>query len=317
MRILLAGAAGFIGSHLTDRLLGDGHEVIGVDSLITGSAANVAHLDATAAFRFIEADICQSLPLDEPVDYVMNLASPASPKDYLEHPIETLRVGSEGTRMLLEYARRYEAGYLLASTSECYGDPLEHPQRETYWGNVNPNGPRSCYDEAKRFGEAMTMAYRRTHGVKTSIVRIFNTFGPRMNLDDGRVVPSFIGSALRGEPITVYGDGTQTRSFCYVSDLVDGIVRLAWSGYADPVNIGNPLEMTVMEFARAIERLTGTKAGMVFHPLPEDDPKRRQPDITRAREVLGWEPKVDLETGLRLTVEYFKAQMLAARSERA
>jgi dTDP-glucose 4,6-dehydratase len=313
LRILLAGAAGFIGSHLTDRLLGDGHSVIGVDSLITGSAANLAHLSAAAGFRFVEADVCGPLPVDEPVDYVMNLASPASPKDYLKHPVETLRVGSEGTRNLLEYARRHGAGYLLASTSECYGDPLEHPQKETYWGNVNPNGPRSCYDEAKRFAEAMTMAYRRTYEVKTSIVRIFNTFGPRMKLDDGRVVPSFMGSALRGEPITVYGDGLQTRSFCYVSDLVDGIVRLAGSGYAEPVNIGNPLEMTVLEFARRIERLTGTTAGIVFKPLPEDDPKRRQPDITRAREVLGWEPKVDLETGLRRTVEYFQTQILSTR----
>jgi len=226
---------------------------------------------------------------------------------------ETLRVGSEGTRNLLEYAMRHGTGFLLASTSECYGDPLEHPQKETYWGNVNPNGPRSCYDEAKRFAEAMTMAYRRTYEVKTSIVRIFNTFGPRMKLDDGRVVPSFMGSALRGEPITVYGDGLQTRSFCYVSDLVDGIVRLAGSGYAEPVNIGNPLEMTVLEFARRIERLTGTTAGIVFKPLPEDDPKRRQPDITRAREVLGWEPKVDLETGLRRTVEYFQTKILSTR----
>lgn len=317
MTILLAGAAGFIGSHLTDRLLSDGHAVIGVDSLITGSTANLSHLGGNAAFRFVEADICEPLTIDEPVDYVMNLASPASPKDYMEHPIETLRTGSEGTRGLLEYARRHGAGYLLASTSECYGDPLEHPQRETYWGNVNPNGPRSCYDEAKRFAEAMTMAYRRTYGVKTSIVRIFNTFGPRMQLDDGRVVPSFMGSALRGEPITVYGDGSQTRSFCYVSDLVDGIVRLAGSGYPDPVNIGNPMELTVLEFAKRIEALTGTTAGIVFHPLPEDDPKRRQPDITRAREVLGWEPRVDLETGLRLTVEYFTAQIPAARAEPA
>ena len=270
---------------------------------------NLAHLRAAPEFRFVEADVCEPLGLDERVDYVMNLASPASPKDYLEHPVETLRVGSEGTRMLLEYARGCGAGFLLASTSECYGDPLEHPQKETYWGNVNPNGPRSCYDEAKRFAEAMTMAYRRAHGVKTSIVRIFNTFGPRMKLDDGRVVPAFMGSALRGEPITVYGDGLQTRSFCYVSDLVDGIVRLAGSGYAEPVNIGNPVEMTVLEFARAIEQLTGTTAGIVFKPLPEDDPKRRQPDITRAREVLGWEPKVDLETGLRRTVEYFQTRM--------
>lgn len=313
MKILLAGAAGFIGSHLTDRLLGDGHSVIGVDSLITGSMSNVAHLSGNKSFQFVEADICGPLPFDEPVDHVMNLASPASPKDYLEHPIETLRTGSEGSRNLLEYARRQGAEYLLASTSECYGDPLEHPQRETYWGNVNPNGPRSCYDEAKRFAEAMTMAYHRAHGMKTSIVRIFNTFGPRMKLDDGRVAPSFMGSALRGEPITVYGDGSQTRSFCYVSDLVEGIVRLAFSGYSEPVNIGNPHEMTVLEFAKRIEALTGSKAGIVFTPLPEDDPKRRQPDIARAREVLGWEPKVDLDTGLRMTVEYFRTRISSRR----
>jgi dTDP-glucose 4,6-dehydratase len=309
VHILLAGAAGFIGSHLADRLLGDGHSVIALDCFLTGSAANLAHLAGNPAFRFVEHDICQPIPLDEPVDLVMNLASPASPKDYLAHPVETLRVGSEGTRNLLEYAMRHGAGSLLASTSECYGDPLEHPQRETYWGNVNSIGPRSCYDEAKRFAEAMTMAYRRKHGLRTSIARIFNTFGPRMQLDDGRVVPSFVGSALRGEPITIYGDGLQTRSFCYVSDLVDGLVRLALSGYPDPLNLGNPREMTMLEFASVIGELTGRESRMVFEPLPEDDPKRRQPDITRAREVLGWEPKVSLEIGLRETVAYFRGRI--------
>ena len=309
MHILLAGAAGFVGSHLADRLLHDGHTVVGVDSLITGKEANLTHLAGAEGFRLVCHDVSTPLELDEPVDLVMNLASPASPKDYLEHPIETLLVGSEGTRNLLEYAFRHGAGYLLASTSECYGDPLEHPQRETYWGNVNSIGPRSCYDEAKRFAEAMTMAYRRVHGMKTSIARIFNTFGPRMKLNDGRVVPSFLGSALRGEPITVYGDGSQTRSFCYVSDLVDGLIRLALSGYGDPVNLGNPREMTVLQFAELIQALTGSPSGIVFEPLPQDDPMRRQPDITRAKEILGWEPKVELEDGLRATVEYFSQEI--------
>jgi dTDP-glucose 4,6-dehydratase len=313
VHILLAGAAGFIGSHLADRLLLDGHSVVALDSFVTGSAANLAHLECNPAFRFVEHDICQQLPLDEPIDLVMNLASPASPKDYLAHPVETLRVGSEGTRNLLEYAMRHGAGSLLASTSECYGDPLEHPQRETYWGNVNSVGPRSCYDEAKRFAEAMTMAYRRKHGLRTSIARIFNTFGPRMQLDDGRVVPSFLGSALRGEPITVYGDGGQTRSFCYVSDLVDGLVRLALSGYPDPVNLGNPREMTMLEFAAIIRDMTESASSIVFEPLPEDDPKRRQPDITRAREILGWEPRVSLKDGLQATVEYFKSRIAERR----
>lgn len=309
VHILLAGSAGFIGSHLADRLLGDGHSVTGLDSYITGSPANLSHLSSNSGFRFVEHDICEPLPLDEPVDLVMNLASPASPKDYLEHPVSTLRTGSEGSVRLLDYALRHGAAYLIASTSECYGDPLEHPQRESYWGNVNPVGPRSCYDEAKRFAEAVTMAYRRKHGLRTSIARIFNTFGPRMQLDDGRVVPSFLGSALRGEPITVYGDGAQTRSFCYVSDMVDGLVRLALAGYPEPVNLGNPREMTMLEFASLIRELTGTKSNIVFEPLPEDDPKRRQPDISRAREILGWAPKVSLEDGLRRTVEYFRTRI--------
>lgn len=308
MKILLAGAAGFIGSHLADRLLQDGHSVIGIDSFITGDKANLAHLAGVAAFRLVEHDICDPLPVSEPVDLVMNLASPASPKDYLAHPVATLRTGSEGSVRLLDHAVEHGATYLLASTSECYGDPLEHPQSETYWGNVNPIGPRSCYDEAKRFAEAMTMAYRRKYGLRTSIARIFNTYGPRMQLDDGRVVPSFLGSALRGKPITVYGDGTQTRSFCYVSDLVDGLVRLAMSGHSGPVNLGNPREMTMLEFASAIRALTGSQSEIVFEPLPEDDPKRRQPDITLAREALGWEPRVGLEDGLKATVDYFRSR---------
>ncbi len=315
MKILLAGAAGFVGSHLADRLLRDGHTVVGVDSFITGSEANLKHLAGESAFRLVSHDISSPLAMDEPVDLVMNLASPASPKDYLAYPIETLRAGSEGTRNLLEYALRYGAGYLLASTSECYGDPLEHPQRETYWGNVNSIGPRSCYDEAKRFAEAMTMAYRRTHAMRTSIARIFNTFGPRMKLNDGRVVPSFLGSALRGEPITVYGDGSQTRSFCYVSDLVDGLIRLALSGYGEPVNLGNPREMTVSEFAKLIQSFTGSSSEIVFEPLPEDDPMRRQPDIARAREILGWEPRVSLEDGLKATVEYFRNEIAGPRAQ--
>lgn len=314
MTILLAGAAGFIGSHLADRLIGDGHIVIGVDSFITGAPANLAHLADNSRFRLLRHDICEPLKLDEPVDLVMNLASPASPKDYLAHPIETLRTGSEGSLRLLDIALEHKAAYLLASTSECYGDPLEHPQRETYWGHVNPIGPRSCYDEAKRFAEAMTMAYRRKYGLRTSIARIFNTFGPRMQLDDGRVVPSFLGSALRGERITVYGDGSQTRSFCYVSDLVEGLVRLTASGYGDPVNLGNPREMTILEFASLICEMTGSRSEIVHKPLPEDDPQRRQPDISRASHLLGWQPRVSLEDGLRTTIEYFQGQINAGRS---
>lgn len=307
MRILVAGAAGFIGSHMCDRLLAEGHTVVAVDSFLTGSPRNVAHLDNHARFQFIRHDITQRLAIDGEIHAVLNMASPASPKDYLEHAIETLDVGSAGTRHMLELARAAGARFLLTSTSECYGDPLEHPQTERYWGNVNPVGPRSCYDESKRFAEALTMAYHRTHGVRTNIARIFNTYGPRMKLDDGRVVPAFIGEALRGEPLTIFGDGSQTRSFCYVSDLVDGIYRLMQSDERYPVNLGNPNEMTIREFAVAIRRLTGSSSPILHRPLPEDDPKRRQPDISKAQRLLGWEPRVELEEGLRLTLNYFRS----------
>jgi dTDP-glucose 4,6-dehydratase len=306
LRIVLAGAAGFIGSHLTDRLLADGHEVIGLDNLITGSLANLAHLEGNPRFHFLRHDITRPMDIDGAMDAVMDLASPASPKDYLGHPLETLETGSVGTRNMLELALRHGARFLLTSTSECYGDPLEHPQGESYWGNVNPVGPRSCYDESKRFAEALTMAYHRVHCLRTNIARIFNTYGPRMKLDDGRVVPAFLDQALRGEPITVFGDGSQTRSFCYVSDMVDGLCRLMLSDERFPVNLGNPCEMTILEFAACIERLVGNGSKLEFRPLPEDDPKKRQPDISKARKLLGWEPRVPLEEGLRLTVEYFR-----------
>jgi dTDP-glucose 4,6-dehydratase len=290
---------------MADRLLAEGHSVVGIDNFLTGAEANLAHLVGHARFQFIEHDICLPLQLDGPFDGVLHMASPASPKDYLAHPVETLDVGSIGTRNMLEVARRDGARFLLTSTSECYGDPLEHPQVETYWGNVNPNGPRSCYDESKRFAEALTMAYHRHHGVATNIARIFNTYGPRMKLDDGRVVPAFLESALRGQPITVFGSGEQTRSFCFVSDLVDGLYRLMQSGERFPVNLGNPNEMTILQFAEHIQRLTGTACPVVFEPLPEDDPKKRRPDISKARRLLGWEPRVPLEEGLRRTIEYF------------
>jgi dTDP-glucose 4,6-dehydratase len=306
LRIVVSGAAGFIGSHLCDRLLADGHNVVALDNYLTGSARNLAHLEREPRFEFVEQDIVQPFSIAGPVDCVVNMASPASPRDYLEHPIETLDVGSLGTRRMLELAVAKSARYLLTSTSECYGDPLVHPQVESYWGNVNPVGPRSCYDESKRFAEALTMAYRRARGVRTNIARIFNTFGPRMKLDDGRVVPAFLDQALRGEPITVFGDGSQTRSFCYVSDLVDGLCRLMLSEERYPVNLGNPCEMTVLEFAEHIRRLTGSRSEIVFEPLPEDDPKQRRPDIAKARKVLGWEPRVPLDEGLGLTVEYFR-----------
>lgn len=312
MRILVAGAAGFIGSHLCDRLLEEGHEVLGVDNYLTGSPHNVSHLESHPRFRLIRHDITEPLPVDGPLDAVFNLASPASPKDYLEHPIETLRTGAEGSRHLLDLACSRRARYLLASTSECYGDPQEHPQKETYWGHVNPVGPRSCYDEAKRFSEAITMAYHRQHGLSTHIARIFNTYGPRMQLDDGRIVPNFVRQALRGEPLTVYGDGSQTRSFCYVDDLIEGLLRLSRSNEHLPVNLGNPEEMTVLEFARLIRDLAGSHSEIRFEPLPEDDPQRRRPDITKARRLLGWEPRVALEEGLRRTIAWFTGRLAGA-----
>jgi len=280
---------------------------VGLDNLITGSRRNLAHLAENSRFRFIKHDVTQPLELAGRFDHVWHLASLASPKEYLAHPIETLESGSTGTRNMLEIARRDGARFLVTSTSECYGDPLEHPQVETYWGNVNPVGMRSCYDESKRYAEAMTMAYHRSFGVRTNIARIFNTYGPRMALKDGRVVPAFLDQALEGQPLTIFGDGTQTRSFCYVSDMVDGLVRLASSEERFPVNLGNPVELTILEFAERIRELMGSKFPIVFEPLPDDDPKKRRPDITKAKRVLGWAPKVKLEDGLRETVEYFKA----------
>jgi dTDP-glucose 4,6-dehydratase len=306
LRIVVSGAAGFIGSHLCDRLLAEGHTVVALDNLLTGSRGNLAHLEREPRFHSMEQDITRPFVVEGPVDCVANLASPASPKDYLEHPIETLEVGSCGTRNMLQLALEKGARFLLSSTSECYGDPLVHPQVETYWGNVNPVGLRSCYDESKRFAEALTMAFHRKHGLRTNIARIFNTYGPRMKLDDGRVVPAFLDHALRGEPITVFGSGAQTRSFCYVSDLVDGLCRLMLSDERYPVNLGNPCEMTILEFAGYILRLTGSQSKIVFVPLPEDDPQQRKPDIGKARQILGWEPVVTLEEGLRRTVEYFR-----------
>ena len=308
MRIVVSGAAGFVGSHMCDRLLAEGHSVVALDNFLTGARANLAHLSGRPDFTLLALDITEPLTLEVEgaVDCVVNMASPASPKDYLEHPIETLDVGSIGTRRMLELAREKNASFLQTSTSECYGDPLVHPQVETYWGNVNPVGPRSCYDESKRFAEALTMAYHRKHGVRTNIARIFNTYGPRMKLNDGRVVPAFLDQALRGEPMTVFGDGSQTRSFCYVSDLVDGLYRLMLSEERYPVNLGNPCEMTILEFAGHIRRMTGSKSEIVHQSLPEDDPKRRQPDIAKARAILGWEPRVTLEEGLRQTVAYFR-----------
>lgn len=306
---VVTGGAGFLGSHLTDRLLSEGHRVIGIDNFITGSPSNIEHLAGNADYRFIRQDVTQYLLIDEPVDFVFHFASPASPIDYLEHPIPTLKVGALGTHNTLGLAKAKKARYIIASTSECYGDPLIHPQTEDYWGNVNPIGPRGVYDEAKRFAEAMTMAYHRYHHVDTKIVRIFNTYGPRMRLRDGRVVPAFIGQALRGEPLTIFGDGSQTRSFCYVSDLIDGIYRLALSNFHEPVNIGNPREMTIKQFGDEILRITGSNCGFEFRPLPVDDPKVRQPDISRARKVLGWEPKVDFEDGIKTTIEYFRTRI--------
>jgi dTDP-glucose 4,6-dehydratase len=314
LRLVLSGAAGFIGSHFTDRLLAEGHAVIGIDNYLTGSPLNLAHLRGHPRFTFFEHDVTRALDIEGPVDGVLHLASPASPKDYLEHPIETLDVGSLGARNMLEMARRFQARFLLTSTSECYGDPLVHPQVESYWGNVNPVGPRSCYDESKRFAEALTMAYHREHGVRTNIARIFNTYGPRMKLDDGRVVPAFLDQALHGQPITVFGDGSQTRSFCYVSDLVDGLYRLMQSDERYPVNLGNPHEMTILQFAEHIRELAGSDCRIEHQPLPTDDPKKRKPDISKAMRVLGWTPKVSLDDGLRLTIDYFRAKEMAAGS---
>lgn len=319
MRVLITGAAGFLGSHLTDRMLADGHSVIGIDNLATGSPENLAHLAGEPRFEFQEWDMCRPMASSteggfDPgkVDYIFNMASPASPPEYLRLGIETLLVGSEGTRNALELAHRCGAGFLHASTSECYGDPLEHPQREEYWGHVNPIGPRSVYDESKRFSEALVMAYHRSRGVNTHLARIFNTYGPRLHPSDGRVISNFLMQALRGEPLTIYGDGSQTRSFCYVSDLIDGLVRLARSEEHLPVNIGNPGEFTILECAQAILEVTGSKSALKFEPLPVDDPTRRCPDITKARTLLGWEPRIPLREGLAKSLEYFRSKLETA-----
>ena len=304
-RALVTGGAGFLGSHLCDALLREGWTVIALDNLLTGRTSNLAHLRNEARFEFVEKDICE--PFDPGrVDYVFHFASPASPVDYSTHGIATLKVGSLGTFQALDVAHKYRAKFFVSSTSECYGDPLEHPQKETYWGHVNPIGPRSVYDEAKRFTEAVTMAYRRYHKVDTRIVRIFNTYGPRMQLNDGRVIPNFMKQAIRGQDLTVYGDGSQTRSFCFVSDEIDGFMRLAKSNEPLPVNIGNPNEFTILECAKLVTKVVGSKSAIRYEALPQDDPKQRRPDITKARQLLGWEPKVDLETGLRQSLEYFK-----------
>src|SRR5437870_3376932 len=311
-RALITGGAGFLGSHLCDLFLERGHEVICIDNFITGNPANIRHLLSRESFSFIKYDVTNYIHVDGPLDYVLHFASPASPIDYLEKPIQTLKVGSLGTHKTLGLAKDKKARYLIASTSEVYGDPLIHPQREDYWGNVNPVGPRGVYDEAKRFAEAMTMAYHRFHGVETRIVRIFNTYGERMRLNDGRVVPAFISQALRDEPLTVFGDGSQTRSFQYISDLVDGIWRLMQAPVTVPVNIGNPHEMTLLALAEKIRRLSGSPSEIVFEPLPEDDPKVRQPDIGRARTLLGWEPRVDVDEGLGRTIAWFRTRLARA-----
>jgi dTDP-glucose 4,6-dehydratase len=307
-RIVITGAAGFIGSHLAETLLDRGYSVIGIDNLLTGDTSNMSHL-VNRDFQFIKHDVTNYIYIEGPVDFVLHWASPASPIDYLELPIPTLKVGALGTHKALGLAKAKSARFVLASTSEVYGDPLEHPQKESYWGNVNPVGPRGVYDEAKRFAEAMTMAYHRYHAVDTKIVRIFNTYGPRMRLNDGRAVPAFMSQALRNEDVTVFGDGRQTRSFSYITDLVDGIIRLMLSGENDPVNLGNPHEMTIKEIAQTIIRMTGSKSRLIYKELPTDDPKQRRPDITRARTLLGWEPKVQLEEGLSKTIEYFRAKV--------
>ena len=313
-RVLVTGAAGFLGSHLCDALLAAGHRVTGVDNLCTGKVANLAHLSGEARFELIEHDICEAFDFGR-VEFVFNFASPASPVDYMRLGVETLRVGSEGTRNALDVARKYGAGFLQASTSECYGDPTVHPQPEGYWGHVNPVGPRSVYDEAKRFSEALVMAYHRYYGVDTRLVRIFNTYGPRLQSSDGRVISNLMTQALHGEDLTIYGDGSQTRSFCYVSDEVEGILRLSRSSEHLPVNIGNPVEWTILECARQILEVTGSSSKIRFEPLPQDDPVQRQPDITKAKRLLGWEPKIDLRTGLRLCLEHFRQSV--ERGERA
>ena len=309
---MVTGAAGFLGSHLCDALLAEGHSVVGVDNLITGKLRNLEHLNRESRFSLLEQDICSQF---DPgfVDYIFDLASPASPVDYMEHGVETLQVGSIGVFNLLELAKKHSATFFLDSTSECYGDPLEHPQKESYWGHVNPVGPRSVYDESKRFAEAATTAYRRYHNVDVRIVRIFNTYGPRLQVNDGRVISNFMKQALRGDDLTVYGDGSQTRSFCYVSDEIEGILKLAWSKEQDPTNVGNPSEFTILECAREVLAVTGSKSGIKFLPLPQDDPKQRCPDISKARVLLRWEPKIDLRTGLRLSLDYFQSEVEAER----
>ena len=316
MRVLVTGGAGFIGSHLCEALIAEGHHVVCVDNLITGSTRNLEQLKNEPRFEFVQQDI--NLPFDAgALDYIFNFASPASPVDYLNHGIETLKVGSLGSFHALDLARKYRARYLLASTSECYGDPLQHPQDETYWGNVNPIGPRSVYDEAKRFAEAVTMAYLRYYQVDTHIVRIFNTYGPRLQLNDGRVISNFMKQALRGEPLTVYGDGSQTRSFCYISDEVEGILRLSRSSFHEPVNIGNPGEFIILECAQLVLKVTGSKSPIVYKPLPQDDPKQRRPNIARAKDLFGWTPQIDLETGLNLSLEYFQQAVQITTVEQA
>lgn len=313
---MVTGAAGFLGSHLCDALLAAGHTVIGVDNLITGNMRNLEHLKRESRFSFLHQDICSSFD-PGPIDYLFDFASPASPLDYMEHGVETLQVGSIGVFNLLELAKKRGATFFLASTSECYGDPFEHPQKESYWGNVNPIGPRSVYDESKRFAEAATTAYRRYHKVDVRIVRIFNTYGPRLHMNDGRVISNFMKQALRGEELTVYGDGSQTRSFCYVSDEIEGILKLAWSKEQDPTNIGNPGEFTILECAREVLAVTKSSSGIRFLPLPQDDPKQRCPDITKARTLLGWEPRINLRTGLQLSLDYFRAEVEAEKSATA
>jgi dTDP-glucose 4,6-dehydratase len=309
VRYVISGAAGFIGSHLCERLISANHHVLALDNLITGHRENIAHLLDHPNFEFRQQDVCEPFRVSGSVDRVLHLASLASPVDYLKHPIETLESGSIGTRNMLEVARQHNGRFLLTSTSECYGDPLEHPQREDYWGNVNPVGLRSCYDESKRYAEALTMAYHRVHGLETNIARIFNTYGPRMALNDGRVVPAFIDQALRGADLTVFGDGSQTRSFCYVSDMVEGLLRLSESGERYPVNLGNPRELTILGFAELIRKRFDNSVRIEFRPLPPDDPKIRRPDITKAKTILGWEPRVDLDEGLTLTIDYFRNKL--------